>query len=196
MFTKTGKKPGTMFRKIMAAALVFCIIAASFTQSVTAAPSENQLEEKAAQITGAETRADDSTKKKLKKLFSYMQKEYDYARKTGFDAYSGWEKDYALEMLEAQKGSCYHYAAAYAFLAKKASGCSVRIGVGQTDGFSGKLQKHAWTEVKIGGKWYICDPNMDKYAADSSGKYFLKKRSSLKNTYNKFKDTKYCYAAF
>ncbi len=125
-----------------------------------------------------------------------MQKDYDYGRKVGFEAYSGWEKDYAMKMFEDKKGSCYHYAAAYAFLAKKATGLRVRIGVGQTNGFSGKLQKHAWTEVKLSGKWYILDPNMDKYAADSSGKYCLKKRDSLKNTYNQFKDTNYYNAAF
>lgn len=196
MFTNSGNKPGTKFQKIMAAALVLCMMAASLTQAVKAASSKSRLEETAAQIVDTETKPGDSAKKKLKKLSAYMQKEYGYARKTGFDAYSGWEKDYALEMFEDKKGSCYHYAAAYAFLAKKAAGCSVRIGVGQTDGFSGKLQKHAWAEVKIGGKWYICDPNMDKYAADASAKYCLKKRSSLKNTYNKFKDAKYYNAAF
>lgn len=180
----------------MAAALVLCMMAASLTQAVKAASSKSRLEETAAQIVDTETKPGDSAKKKLKKLSAYMQKEYGYARKTGFHAYRGWEKDYALEMFEDQKGSCYHYAAAYAFLAKKAAGCSVRIGVGQTDGFSGKLQKHAWAEVKLNGKWYICDPNMDKYAADSSGKYCLKKRSSLKNTYNKFKDAEYYHAAF
>ena len=196
MFTNSGNKPGTKFQKIMAAALVLCMMAASLTQGVKAASSKSRLEETAAQIVDTETKPGDSAKKKLKKLSAYMQKEYGYARKTGFHAYRGWEKDYVLEMFEDQKGSCYHYAAAYAFLAKKAAGCSVRIGVGQTDGFSGKLQKHAWAEVKLNGKWYICDPNMDKYAADSSGKYCLKKRSSLKNTYNKFKDAEYYHAAF
>lgn len=101
----------------MAAALVFCILAVSFTHTVNAVPSGSQLEEKAAKIVKKESKANDSAKKKLKKLFTYLQKEYDYGRKTGFDPYRGWEKDYALEMLTAQKGSCYHYAAAYAFLA-------------------------------------------------------------------------------
>lgn len=192
MFTKAGNK----FKKIMVVALAACVMAVSLTQIAKASSSSQKLENKAAQIVDKKVKANDSTKKKLKKLFTYLQKEYDYGRKVGFDAYSGWEKDYAMEMFEDKKGSCYHYAAAYAFLAKKASGCSTRIGIGQTDGFSGKLQKHAWTEVKIGGKWYILDPNMDKYAADSSGKYCLKKRNSLKNTYNKFKDTKYYNVAF
>ncbi len=192
MLEQTGKK----FKKIMAAALAVCIMAVSFTQIAKAAASSDKLEEQAAQIVSQQVKANDSAKKKLKKLFTYLQKEYDYGRKVGFEAYDGWEKDYALEMFADEKGSCYHYAAAYAFLAKKATGYSVRIGVGQTNGFSGKLQKHAWTEVKISGKWYILDSNMDKYAADSSGKYCLKKRDSLKNTYNKYKDTKYYTAAF
>lgn len=192
MLEQTGKK----FKKIMAAALAICIMAVSFTQIAKAAASDDKLEEQAAQIVSQQVKANDSAKKKLKKLFAYLQKEYDYGRKVGFDAYDGWEKDYALEMFADEKGSCYHYAAAYAFLAKKATRYPVRIGVGQTNGFSGKLQKHAWTEVKISGKWYILDSNMDKYAADSSGKYCLKKRDSLKNTYNKYKDTKYYTAAF
>ena len=192
MLEQTGKK----FKKIMAAALAICIMAVSFTQIAKAAASDDKLEEQAAQIVSQQVKANDSAKKKLKKLFAYLQKEYDYGRKVGFDAYDGWEKDYALEMFADEKGSCYHYAAAYAFLAKKATGYPVRIGVGQTNGFSGKLQKHAWTEVKISGKWYILDSNMDKYAADSSGKYCLKKRDSLKNTYNQYKDTKYYTAAF
>lgn len=185
-----------MFKKIAASVLAICLIAVSFTQTAKAAASGEKLEEKTAQIMSKEVKSNDSTKKKLKKLFTYLQKDYDYGRKVGFEAYSGWEKDYAMEMFEDKKGSCYHYAAAYAFLAKKATGLRVRIGVGQTNGFSGKLQKHAWTEVKLSGKWYILDPNMDKYAADSSGKYCLKKRDSLKNTYNQFKDTNYYNAAF
>ncbi len=188
-------KAENYLKKIAIFTLVFCMITGLFAQPA-AASAGAQLDEAVTKIVDKQVSAKDSAKKKLKKLFTYIQKEYDYGRKTGFEAYNGWEKDYALEMLEDQKGSCYHYAAAYAFLAKKATGYSVRIGVGQTTGFSGNLQKHAWAEVKISGKWYICDPNMDKYAAESSGKYCLKKRNSLKGTYNKFKDTKYYDAAF
>lgn len=168
-----------------------CIVTGVLVQPAKAAQANAKLDETVTKLVDKQVKEKDSAKKKLKKLFAYIQKDYDYARKTGFEAYDGWEKDYALEMYEDQKGSCYHYAAGYAFLAKKATGYSVRIGVGQTNGFSGNLQKHAWTEIKIGGKWYICDPNMDKYAADSSKKYCLKKRNSLKSTYNKFKDTTY-----
>ena len=176
MLTKTRNN----FKKIVSLLLAVCMITIALTQTATAASAGTKLDEAVTKIVDKQVKSKDSAKKKLKKLFTYVQKEYDYGRKTGFEAYDGWEKDYALEMFEDKKGSCYHYAAAYAFLAKKATGYSVRIGVGQTDGFSGNLQKHAWAEVKIGGKWYICDPNMDKYAADCSNKYCLKKRNNLK----------------
>lgn len=192
MITKVKKN----MQKIIVFILAACIMAGSLTQAAQAASAGDKLNEEITKIVDKKVKAGDSAKKKLKKLFAYVEKDYDYGRKTGFEAYDGWEKDYALEMLKDGKGSCYHYAAVYAFLAKKAAGCSVRIGIGQTDGFSGSLQKHAWTEVKISGKWYICDTNMDKYAADSSKKYCLKKRNSLKSTYNKFKDTKYYDVAF
>lgn len=189
-------KAGTYFKKIVVFMVAVCIVTGVLVQPAKAAQANAKLDETVTKLVDKQVKEKDSAKKKLKKLFAYIQKDYDYARKTGFEAYDGWEKDYALEMYADQKGSCYHYAAGYAFLAKKATGYSVRIGVGQTNGFSGNLQKHAWTEIKIGGKWYICDPNMDKYAADASKKYCLKKRNSLKSTYNKFKDTTYYDVAF
>lgn len=156
-----------------------------------AASNGKSLTEQAGGIVKKKTKSSDSEKVKLKKLFIYAEKTYGYKRVTGFRAYSGWEKDYALQMYEKKKGSCYHFAAAYAFLAKQATGYEVRIGIGKTNGFSGKLQNHAWTEIKIGSKWYICDTNMDKFAENSSLKYFLKKRDNLKKIYNNFKDVQY-----
>lgn len=179
-------------KKMILLACLTCMVAAGFAQvEPVAVKAADSLETTVGNIVSKEVKQGDSTKKKLKKLFTYVQKNYDYARKTGFEAYNGWAADYAKEMFSQKKGSCYHYAAAYAFLAKKATGCEVRIGLGKTNGFGGNTQPHAWTEVKIGSKWYICDPNMDKYAANSSKKYCLKKRNGLKNTYDKFKGASY-----
>lgn len=179
----------TKVKNMVLLLLVFCLMAGSF--SVKAQAASATAGSKAEAIVKKNTKKGDSARKKLKKMFTYVQKNYGYARTMGFKTYHGWEKDYALEMYTKKKGSCYHYAAAYAFLAKKAAGYQVRIGVGKTTGFRGNLQDHAWTEVKIGSVWYICDTNMDKYAEKSSGKYFLKKRSSLKKVYNTFKNTRY-----
>ena len=94
------------------------------------------------------------------------------------------------EMIKNKKGSCYHFAALYAFLAKE-SGVEARICLGRTNGFNkARWQDHAWCEVKVGKKWYICDPNMDKFAANSKGKYFMKTVSSMKSTFKKSKTIK------
>ena len=120
-------------------------------------------------------------KKKLKKLFQYVEKNYGYARAIGFKNSRGWEKTFTAEMIKNKKGSCYHFAALYAFLAKE-SGVEARICLGRTNGFNkARWQDHAWCEVKVGKKWYICDPNMDKFAANSKGKYFMKTVSSKKS---------------
>lgn len=174
-------------RKMVFLVLLFCLFTGAFAGKAEAATAGSKAEE----IVRKNVKKGDTNKKKLKKLFTYVEKNYEYGRAMGFKTYKGWEKDFALEMFKEKKGSCYHYAAAYAFLAKKATSYQVRIGVGKTNGFNGKLQDHAWTEVKIGSTWYICDTNMDKYAAKSSGKYYLKKRNGLKKVYNNYKQTKY-----
>lgn len=76
--------------------------------------------------------------------------------------------------------------------AKKATGYKVRVAVGQTKGFSGSWQPHAWTEVKVKGKWYIFDTNMDKFKAKSKMKYYnmLKTSKAAKKVY-KNKGVKY-----
>ncbi len=157
------------------------------TKALAATQLSNQVEK----IINKKVKQTDPAKKKLKKLFNFVEKNYNYKRTMEFTTYSGWEQDYALEMYSEKVGSCYHFAAAYAFLAKKATGYNVHIGVGETNGFSKILQKHAWIEININSKWYICDPNMDKYAANSSGKYFLKRKNKLKSTYNNFKNVQY-----
>lgn len=182
--------------KIALILAVISIVINSAAVPVNVTAAGGSLENRAEKIVSKKISPSDSAKKKLKKLFKYAENTYDYKRVMGFDTYDGWEKDYALETYSDKKGSCYHFAAAYAFLAKKATGYKVRIGVGKTNGFSGALQDHAWTEIKIDSWWYICDTNMDKYAEKSSGKYFLKRRKNLKKVYDNFKDVQYFTAKF
>ena len=93
-----------------------------------------------------------------------------------------------LEMIKNKKGSCYHFAAVYAFLAKKATGLPVRICTGTTNGFNvSRWQPHAWCEVKVGKIWYVCDTNLDKFGAKSTGKYFMKNVKTMKKTFKKSK---------
>lgn len=129
-----------------------------------------------------------STKKAeaLKRLFEYVQKKCEYKRVMGFRAKSGWEYTYAKEMLGKKAGSCYHYAAAYAFLAKRATGYPVRICWGKSNAFNAKRwQPHAWVEIKIGKTWYTYDANAARYSALRKGQWYQQKRSAMQKKYYK-----------
>jgi len=190
------KKENAWMKKITAVLLAASVIITGLAmpKQAAAASTDAKLAKQAKKIVNKQVKTSDSEKEKLKKLFNYTEKNYGYKTVKGFQAKKGWEKEYALEMYKNKKGSCYHFAAAYAFLAKQATGYPTRIVIGKTNGFNKKiLQDHAWTEVKIKGTWYICDPNLDKFGAKSSGKYFLKKRNNrkMKSTYNKYKTAEY-----
>lgn len=177
---------------LVAVCLMLGMVLQTGAATVSAASSADKaLKKKVTQIVNKKVSQKDTKEEKLEKLFNYAEKTWKYGRPTKAAGSKGWEKTFAMEMYKKKKGSCYHFAAAYAFLAQKATGCKVRVAIGKTNGFSGKLQEHSWVEIKIGKKWFICDPNMDKFAEDSSGKYFLKERSKLKKTYNKFKKVNY-----
>lgn len=157
------------------------------TKALAATQLSNQVEK----IINKKVKQTDPAKKKLKKLFNFVEKNYNYKRTMEFTTYSGWEQDYALEMYSEKSWKLLSFCSSICISCKKATGYNVHIGVGETNGFSKILQKHAWIEININSKWYICDPNMDKYAANSSGKYFLKRKNKLKSTYNNFKNVQY-----
>ena len=176
---------------VLAAVLTFGMMAPQTAMTAEAA-AKSTLEKDVQKLVKKskakkENLANFDSKKQLKKLFQYVEKNYGYARAIGFKNTRGWEKTFAAEMIKNKKGSCYHFAALYAFLAKEA-GVKARICLGRTNGFNkARWQDHAWCEVKVGKKWYICDPNMDKFAANSKGKYFMKTVSSMKSTFKKSK---------
>lgn len=173
-----------MMKKAVAMILMGCLMTTTVSVPVMAQSivveevSSPSLKSITTSIVKKQVKSGDSKKTKLSKLFKYTEKKYAYARTTSFSNKKGWEKTYTKKMFSTKKGSCYHFAAAYGFLAKQATGYPVRICIGKTKGFSGRWQPHAWTEIKIGSTWYICDANMDKYAAKSSGKYYMKSKTS------------------
>lgn len=134
----------------------------------------------------------DSTAKKtaLNKLAGFVQKNYDYARVMGFKGNKGWEYTYAKEMLTKKKGSCYHYAATFAFLAKRATGYPVRICWGTSNAFNtSRWQAHAWTEIKIGNTWYTYDTNAARFSGLRKGKWYQQKRSAMEGKIYKTQKT-------
>lgn len=191
------RKSGKKWLRCMLLLLCLCFLTGAGTGAEAASVSKT-LTKNVNQVLKKQVKTKDSKKTKLKKLFKYLEKEYGYARKIGFKNTKDWAKEYAVEMFQKKRGSCYHFAAVYAFLAKKATNYPVRIGIGWTKGFGNANQPHAWTEIKIKNKWYICDPNMDKFAAKSKLKYFLKSRNNqqIKKTYYNFKKTTYVTVKF
>ncbi len=68
----------------------------------------------------------------------------------------------AYTMMKKRKGTCFHEAAALAYLIKRAAGCPTKMVIGQTDAFSGKKQSHAWVEAYVDGVWMVFDSNLDR----------------------------------
>lgn len=124
----------------------------------------------------------DKTSKKtaLKKLFDFVQKNYEYATTKGFKGAKGWEYTFAKEMFTKRRGSCYHYAAAFGFLAKRVTGYPVRICWGKAKILNNtKWQYHGWVEIKIGNTWYTYDPNAAKFSNFRKGQWYQQKRSAM-----------------
>lgn len=100
-----------------------------------------------------------SNSEKLKVCFDYLWKNYPYQRIYGLPDAGTLSKDYAEYMLKNKKGNCFCYGAAYACIAK-VLGYEARVGTGMIAAIGGGMTPHGWAEVKIGGTWYICDPDM------------------------------------
>lgn len=103
----------------------------------------------------------------LEKSFNYVVNALVYERK--LDVPVGlWTESYAKEALLTGKANCYGYAATFAYVAK-GLGFEARVCTGTVQSALGGKTPHAWTEVKLGDKWYIFDTEMQD--AKGSGYY-------------------------
>ena len=131
-----------------------------------------------------------TNKQKLQKLFNYTKKQFKYKRYMGVPSARGWEYQFAKEMLQTKAGSCYHDAAAFAFLARRATGLPVRICVGTSNAFNtSRWQQHGWVEIKISGKWYTFDTNANRFSSLRKNKWFMQKRTSMEGKVYKTQKT-------
>lgn len=130
-------------------------------------------------------------KQKLQKLFNYTKKAFGYKRYMGgIPSASGWDSKFAQEMLKTKAGSCYHDAAAFAYLARRATGLPVRICVGTSNAFNKtRWQNHGWVEIKVGNKWYTFDTNANRFSSLRKGKWFMQKRNAMKGKVYKTQKT-------
>lgn len=114
----------------------------------------------AVEFVRAHTKSGWSKSKKLKACYKYLWKNYSYKRsydKPKASKMSG----YARNMFNKKQGNCYRYAASFACIAK-VLGYESRVACGSISRVGGGMTPHGWTEVKVNGKWYICDANMQR----------------------------------
>lgn len=129
-------------------------------------------------------------KQKLQKLFNYTKKAFGYKRYMGVPSAKGWDSQFAKEMLQTKAGSCYHDAAAFAYLARRATGLPVRICIGTSNAFNtARWQNHGWVEIKVSGKWYTFDTNANRFSSLRKGKWFMQKRTSMEGKVYKTQKT-------
>jgi hypothetical protein len=102
-----------------------------------------------------------SKAKKLRACFNYLWRHYPYKRVYGLPTAKTLSEKYAGFMLKNKKGNCFCYGAAFACVAK-VIGYKSRMGSGLIAAAGGGMTVHGWTEVKMGGKWYMCDPDMQR----------------------------------
>ncbi len=128
---------------------------------------DTELMKLAASIVDTSTTEGMTQRKQLEKCFNYFVKTSSYERKLDYPL-GDWTGAYAKEILSTGKGNCYNYASGFAYIAK-GLGYEARVCAGTVTSSLGGRTAHAWTEVKLGDKWYIFDPEMQ--GAKGSGYY-------------------------
>ena len=94
----------------------------------------------------------------LKAIYYHVKNDFQYLTRNYYDSgATGWDIDEALTIFRTNKGNCYCYAGAFCALAR-GLGYNART-------YSGSIgkenQPHAWTEITLDGKIYICDPEIE-----------------------------------
>lgn len=94
----------------------------------------------------------------LKAIYYHVKNDFQYLPRNYYDSgATGWDIDEALTIFRTNKGNCYCYAGAFCALAR-GLGYNART-------YSGSIgienQPHAWTEIALDGKIYICDPEIE-----------------------------------
>lgn len=128
-----------------------------------------------------------STYEKVKACYDYLIKNITYSsnifdarayndifNKSGYK--SEWDKKiayYAYCALKSKKESCYGYSSAFAVLTR-AIGLESYVMQGQTALSRGGYGNHWWVNIKIGGKYYVFDPNVDSNIAKGGTIYYYR----------------------
>jgi hypothetical protein len=141
----------------------YCYVEDSICYTVTQSQQQKYRKRKKALLKSLHLSKDKTEKaqyKNVRKIYRWItgHVKYDYAK----------SKTSAYDALILKKATCNGYAALFYDLCRD-SGIPCRIIIGHTDTSRDSL--HAWNIVRIGKKWYNCDPTWD--AGSIFQPYFL-----------------------
>ncbi|MCR5558665.1 MAG: hypothetical protein K6F75_14030 [Butyrivibrio sp.] len=127
----------------------------------------NSLMNLAGAVVAASSTGSMKSAQQLEAAFYYLANTVSYVRSSEVPS-DDWVKDYAVNTMSTKSGNCYGYAASFAYIAK-GLGYDAKVCTGTVRSSLGGRTAHAWTEVKVGGKWYVFDAEMQN--AKGSGYY-------------------------
>ena len=94
----------------------------------------------------------------LRAVYLHVKNDFKYLVRNYYDSgATGWEIPEALTMYETGKGNCYNYAGMFWSLVRGLGYNAVTYS--GTQGL--QYTPHAWTEILLDGRWYICDPELE-----------------------------------
>ncbi len=116
------------------------------------------LDNKLSEIIQNHTNSNMTQEQKLKVVHDYVRDNYNYLKRPFVQkGQTDWEKQYALDMLDMQKGNCYSFAALYYYLAKQI-GYDAHAVIGTV---GHEHSPHGWVEIAMDGTTYIFDAEME-----------------------------------
>lgn len=132
-------------------------------------PPENELREKVDSILLSIITPGMTEEEKISACYWYMANNFTYKRT--YETPSGdWTGGFAMEIFTTGKGNCYRFASAFAYLLNEL-GYETKVITGKVGTRSGGTAPHGWTEVKIGGEWFVFDTEL-QYANKNKDYYW------------------------
>lgn len=139
---------------------------------------DNKITKQLVKVYRACTKDSMSKEQKLYAMYMYLatpktkNKHFRYKRR--YDDYkyigkSGWTADYAYQLLSTGKGNCYRFACSFGYFAKML-GYDSYVQVGKCTGIRGGFTPHSWVEIRMNGKTYVYDPEL-QFAGAASDLY-------------------------
>ncbi len=118
----------------------------------------NNIMNLAGEVVALSSTGDMTQPEQLEAAFNYLASSITYER--SYDTPSGdWVKDYAQTTMSRKSGNCYGFASSFAYIAK-GLGYDAKVCTGTVKSSLGGRTAHAWTEVKVSGRWYVFDAEM------------------------------------